>query len=120
MMDPWQAWAWPWLTTMDIYRRALEPGREEAAAPREAEWTTPNRVTLEQRDGGRTLEVVLRQLQQGLASIKKARDINMLEQILIAKVCQLSRNLLYGVSTAAPSSRPSRKSASASLAASSG
>ena len=47
MMDPWQAWAWPWLTTMDIYRRALEPGRDEAAAPKEPEWTTPNRVTLD-------------------------------------------------------------------------
>ena len=47
MMDPWQAWAWPWLTTMDVYRRALEPGRDEAAAPEEPEWTTPNRVTLD-------------------------------------------------------------------------
>ncbi len=46
-MDPWQVWAWPWLTTMDIYRRALEPGRDQTAAPKEAEWTTPNRVTLD-------------------------------------------------------------------------
>jgi poly(3-hydroxyalkanoate) synthetase len=41
-MDPWQVWAWPWLTTMDIYRRALEPAQGE-----ETEWTTPNRVTLD-------------------------------------------------------------------------
>ncbi len=46
-MDPWQAWAWPWLTTMDIYRRALEPVRDEAGPPKAAEWTTPNRVTLD-------------------------------------------------------------------------
>lgn len=46
-MDAWQAWTWPWLTTMETYRRALEPGRDEAAAPEETEWTTPNRVTLD-------------------------------------------------------------------------
>ena len=46
-MDAWQAWTWPWLTTMETYRRALKPGRDEATAPKETEWTTPNRVTLD-------------------------------------------------------------------------
>ncbi|MGA8171091.1 MAG: alpha/beta fold hydrolase [Methylocystis sp.] len=46
-MDPWQVWTWPWLTTMELYRRALEPTSVGAGPPAEADWTTPNRVTLD-------------------------------------------------------------------------
>ena len=48
-MNPWSIWTWPWATTMDMCRRAMESLGEgnDAEARGEPEWTTPNRVCID-------------------------------------------------------------------------
>jgi hypothetical protein len=48
-MNPWSIWIWPWATTMDMHRRAMESLGEvdETVARDKPEWTTPNRVVVD-------------------------------------------------------------------------
>jgi hypothetical protein len=48
-MNPWSLWIWPWATTMDMHRRAMESLGEvnETAARDKPEWTTPNHVVVD-------------------------------------------------------------------------
>jgi len=48
-MNNWSLWSWPWLATLDMYRRALE-SLDDAGPPARGgatEWATPNVVALE-------------------------------------------------------------------------
>jgi len=47
--NPWSIWIWPWATTMDMHRRAMESLGEvdETVARDKPEWTTPNRVVVD-------------------------------------------------------------------------
>jgi hypothetical protein len=48
-MNPWSIWIWPWASTMDMHRRAIDSLGEvdETVARDEPEWTTPNRAVVD-------------------------------------------------------------------------
>ncbi len=48
-MNPWNIWIWPWATTMELHRRAMDSlgDVDERVARDKPEWITPNRVIVD-------------------------------------------------------------------------